>query len=162
MTNRIIGFYVLFALIFSLTLTGCFEDESDSSEKEDVFELTGKWAANDVEIKTSDYSITADLVTTFTETTFEGTTTVTSSDPDQITTNSGEITSFNNSENWYVGKILDESTDSDTIGKYGMTRYTLSEDGESFVGTSYSYEDSEEEAKASTTIVSENITMIKQ
>lgn len=162
MKNAIIGLYVLLVLVFSLALTGCSDEDSDSSGKKEVFELTGTWAADNVKMTTSDYSITVNIVTTFTENTFEGTTTITSNDPDMITTNSGELTSFDNSENWYVGKLLNDSTGSDTIGKYGMTRYTLSEDGKSFVGTSYSYEDSEKEAKASTTIISENITMIKQ
>jgi len=145
---------LFFILTVSFSFTGCFEEES--------FELIGSWAANDVAITTPDYSITADLLTTFTNSTFAGTTIITSSDPDVTTTNSGSIVSFSNSENWYIGKLLADSEESDTVGKYGMTKYILSEDGNSFTGTSYSFEDTEAAAKASTTEIFTSATLTKQ
>lgn len=130
--KKLMKLFLFFILAAGLSLTGCFSDE-ETSNTEESFELNGTWL---IDIPT--VNGTTKISTTFTNTTF-------TNDQGQ----KGKLVSFNNTEKWYIAQITEGA--STMNGKYGMTKYTLSDDKNSFTGTSYSYEDTEAAAKASTT-----------
>lgn len=147
----------LFAVV-TVFLFSC-DNGNDSGSDPVPFELIGSWSASNVAVGPG---VLADISTTFTQSTFSGTTTIVSPAEEVAEyLSSGVIVSVSNDEDWYVAKIT-SATDSNMIDKYGRTNYTLADDGLSFTGTSYSYEDSEEAAKASETVILTNVVCIKE
>jgi len=126
--------FLLLILAVSLSFFGCFEDDPNTQE---TFELTGSWSITDP----------IEQIMTFTQTT--------------CSSNNGfkgKLISFNNSEDWYIIQL----TEGVNKGEYSMTRYTLSDNGNTCTGTSYSSEDTEEAAKASTIVLYSEMILTKQ
>lgn len=141
-------------VLFSVVLFSCSEETET-----DLFELTGTWEANDVAVAEG---VLAQITTTLTESTYSGTTEIVS--PAEATAtykSTGKLVSFSNEKNWYIAKVT-TAEDANVIGKYGRTDYVLADDGKSFTGTSYSYEDTETKAMESKTVQIAEITCTKQ
>lgn len=158
------GILTTIGLTALLLFAGC--DSSTSSSNGDdptptVFELTGSWKATDATFTHGGTELTANITSAFKgDSTFATTTEIT--DPGTFTSQAGgDIVSYNNEENWYICKVT-TADDLTMISKFGRTDYIVADDGTSFTGTSYSYEDSEAAAKTSTTVQLSSLTMMKQ
>jgi len=158
--KKLLGLMIVVSLVFFSCDQGTDSDsDNDGGQTTDVFELIGTWEASNVEVGPG---VLAELTTTFTQDSYSGTTEIVSPEEAADTYEStGDIVSFNNEEGWYIARIATADDDS-VIGKYGRTDYTLADDGQSFTGISYSYEDTEEDARESDTVQIAEMTCTKQ
>ncbi|MBF9016391.1 MULTISPECIES: hypothetical protein [unclassified Oceanispirochaeta] len=149
---------VCLSVFFTLALLMACDLGSDDPE---VFELEGSWLASGVTLTFDQNEMIANLSVIITGTSFENVTEITS--PSYYrSTSKGTIEEFNNSEKWYLGQITEAPDNETQVGQYGRTVYTLSSDGLSYTGTSYSIEATRDAAMSSTTVMMSDIVMVKQ
>lgn len=148
---------LLLLVIILITITGCNNSNEDTPA--DPFELAGtSWFLDDVTVGPG---AIADITVTFNQNSYSNTT-VMNAPASGSYPSSGPIVSYNNTENYYIARIEVSSADPGMVGKYGRTIYNIAADGLTGTITSYSYEDTAAAALASTTIVLNNISMVKQ
>jgi hypothetical protein len=156
--NNLRKIIVGLSVFFTLALFVACDLGSDDPEN---FELEGSWLASGVTFTFEEMEMTANMSVVITGTNFENTTEITSPTA-YSSTSKGTIEEFSNTEKWYLGKITEAPDNEDQVNKYGRTVYTLSSDGLSFTGTSYSIEATRDAAMSSTTVMSSDIVMVKQ
>lgn len=151
---------IIACLSVFLTLALLMSCDLGSDDPEN-FELEGSWLASGVTFTFGETELTANMSVVITGTNFENTTEITSPMV-STSTSKGIIEEFSNSEKWYLGKITEAPGSEDQVNKYGRTVYTLSSDGLSFTGTSYTIEATRDAAMSSTTVMMSDTVMVKQ